>query len=93
MGFEQPGLLANVPAHDRGTELNDLQGRFLPKLFYGSMKVWNTCFNLGHRIFKTKPMLVLHPFFLASLNAQGGYVTLKRNIKILGCFVHCPKYI
>lgn len=38
-GFEQPGLLANVPAHGRGIEINYLQGPFLPKPFYGSMKV------------------------------------------------------
>lgn len=92
-GFEQPRLLANVPAHGWGIELNGLQGPFLPKLFYGSVKVWNTCYNLDHRIFKTKPVLILHPLFLAGLNAQGVGVIQKRNIKVLGCFVHCSKYI
>ena len=35
-GFEQPGLLGNVPAFSRRLELGDLKGPFHPKPFYDS---------------------------------------------------------
>ena len=36
-GFEQPGLVGDVPAYSRRFELDDLKGHFQPKPFYDSM--------------------------------------------------------
>ena len=38
-GIEQPGLVGDVPAHDRGLELDDLSGPFQPKELFDSMIV------------------------------------------------------
>ena len=43
MGFEQPALAEDVPAHGRGVEVDDLHSPFQPKPFYNSiatMFVW-----------------------------------------------------
>jgi len=36
-GFEQPGVVEDVPARGRGLELDDLKGPFQPKPFYDSL--------------------------------------------------------
>ena len=36
-GFRQPVVVAGVPAHGRGLELNDLQGSLQPKPFYDTV--------------------------------------------------------
>ena len=36
-GTGQPELVGGSPAHDRGLELDDLQGSLQPKPFYGSV--------------------------------------------------------
>lgn len=37
MGFEQHGLVVDVPVHDRGVGKNNLEGPFQHKPFYNSM--------------------------------------------------------
>ena len=50
-GFEQPGLVGDVPAYCRGLELDDLKGPFQPRAFYDSIISQVVLFReLGRRI-------------------------------------------